>query len=670
MAIDIRKFLKGLRIKNDTDPTKELEIQAGGSTGTKTILVSSQSSNQTITFPDATDTLTGKNTADNLTHKTFDNTSTATGIRMASFTPDGTNTLTAPTATDTLVGQSTTDTLANKTLTTPTINGGTQSSPSITTPSITGNTTTTGSITSTASPVFSLQTAAPAINLTSKAIRVITGSGTGSGSSGIATLASGTSDTSSGGVNVLSGSGTGTNSSTGNVQIKSGDATGTGNSGNVTIAAGAISTGTRGTVSIDTPAISNPTLSGTVATPITASRALVTDSSQNLAASATTSTELGYVSGVTSAIQTQLNSKIAQSIITAKGDLIVGTGSGTETNLPIGSDGQVLTADSTQTTGTKWAVAPTAPTSSNEISNLGLSVSVSSNALTVAIKQSDGSTNPSSGSPVKIGMRSSTLTSGAYNQRSLTSSSSLTVASGATLGTANANTYNLYMYLIDNAGTLEPAISLCLFPENQLISTTALSGSSNSNAVMYSNSARTNVPFRVIAVLTSTQTTAGTWAAVPTTTAVGNYGQIVATENVSFYVYSASTTGTLSSSSLNTVKYAASVIKDTHNSYSTSTGKFTAPISSWYEFEAAYALTHTTASGFREIGLAYNGSTIISDWYDYISGAGDSMTTHLKGRYYMFAGDTMEVQSKTTLTTPAFTSSQSRNFFSGKRTGT
>jgi hypothetical protein len=44
--------------------------------------------------------------------------------------------------------------------------------------------------------------------------------------------------------------------------------------------------------------------------------------------------------------------------ITAKGDLIVGTGSGTFDNLPIGTNGFTIVADSGETTGLKWA-APT-----------------------------------------------------------------------------------------------------------------------------------------------------------------------------------------------------------------------------------------------------------------------------------------------------------------------
>lgn len=50
---------------------------------------------------------------------------------------------------------------------------------------------------------------------------------------------------------------------------------------------------------------------------------------------------------------------IGTSIIDAKGDLIVGTTDNTVGVLSVGTDGQILTADSTNSSGMKWAPAPT-----------------------------------------------------------------------------------------------------------------------------------------------------------------------------------------------------------------------------------------------------------------------------------------------------------------------
>src|SRR5690606_1659314 len=46
--------------------------------------------------------------------------------------------------------------------------------------------------------------------------------------------------------------------------------------------------------------------------------------------------------------------------VDSKGDLIVGTGDNTTTRLPVGANGQLLTADSSQPAGVKWAPAPAA----------------------------------------------------------------------------------------------------------------------------------------------------------------------------------------------------------------------------------------------------------------------------------------------------------------------
>lgn len=73
-------------------------------------------------------------------------------------------------------------------------------------------------------------------------------------------------------------------------------------------------------------------------------------------ASSVSTTTLGYLDA-TSSVQTQLDARIAKSLVTTKGDLITATASATPARQAIGSDGQVLVADSTQTNGIKWATA-------------------------------------------------------------------------------------------------------------------------------------------------------------------------------------------------------------------------------------------------------------------------------------------------------------------------
>jgi hypothetical protein len=68
-----------------------------------------------------------------------------------------------------------------------------------------------------------------------------------------------------------------------------------------------------------------------------------------------TTTELGYVDGVTSAIQTQIGARVANTIVDAKGDLISATANDTPARLGVGANGTVLTADSAEATGLKWA---------------------------------------------------------------------------------------------------------------------------------------------------------------------------------------------------------------------------------------------------------------------------------------------------------------------------
>lgn len=166
-------------------------------------------------------------------------------------------------------------------------------------------------------------------------------------------------------------------------------------------------------------------------------------------------------------------------------------------------------------------LAAAGATESNKYSlvNVGLAASVAANALTISLKQSDGSTNPSTGaSQVQIPFRSSTIGSGAFNVRSVTSSLSTVISSGSTAGHGNGTNNFLFIYALDNSGTVELAWSSSLQDTSILATTTAEGGAggADSRTTIYSTTARTNVPIRLLGSMLSNQTTAGTWASVPT----------------------------------------------------------------------------------------------------------------------------------------------------------
>jgi hypothetical protein len=70
-----------------------------------------------------------------------------------------------------------------------------------------------------------------------------------------------------------------------------------------------------------------------------------------------TSTTLAATANAVKTTYDLANGAIAKSTITTKGDLIVGTGSGTFVRQGVGANGTVLTADSAEADGVKWATA-------------------------------------------------------------------------------------------------------------------------------------------------------------------------------------------------------------------------------------------------------------------------------------------------------------------------
>ena len=172
-----------------------------------------------------------------------------------------------------------------------------------------------------------------------------------------------------------------------------------------------------------------------------------------------------------------------------------------------GSTGQALFTDGSG--NLSWG-AVTNSTSSASLDNVGFAVSVGSSAATIAVKQSDGSSDCSSGFPCRVSFDDF---DGSYTTVSITGSISATIPSGATLGHLSGVAGRVLIYLINNAGTAELAFARQYVNTSNLVSTTALSTGSDSANVLYSTTARSNVSAVLIGKWISTQTTAGTWAA-------------------------------------------------------------------------------------------------------------------------------------------------------------
>lgn len=76
---------------------------------------------------------------------------------------------------------------------------------------------------------------------------------------------------------------------------------------------------------------------------------------------------------------------VAKSTLTTKGDLYVATGSGVVTRLGVGSDNQVLTADSSQTAGVKWGAAGAGTVTSVTAADGTITVAGTANDPTIAV---------------------------------------------------------------------------------------------------------------------------------------------------------------------------------------------------------------------------------------------------------------------------------------------
>lgn len=150
----------------------------------------------------------------------------------------------------------------------------------------------------------------------------------------------------------------------------------------------------------------------------------------------------------------------------------------------------------------------------NKPTNYAFTAAVGSNALTVALKSAAG-TDASSTDVIKIPFRHATLTNGTPVVVNVTGALSVVVSSGSTLGHRSATDHWIYLYAINNAGTVELAVSSSPnFDNGSVQSTTAEggAGAADSAALLYSTTSRSNVAVTLLGRMKSQQATAGTWA--------------------------------------------------------------------------------------------------------------------------------------------------------------
>ena len=245
-------------------------------------------------------------------------------------------------------------------------------------------------------------------------------------------------------------------------------------------------------------------------------------------------------------------------------------------------------------------VAFAAGTTANEsslIENLGLSFSVAANALTINLKQANGTSDPTATNPVKIGFRSNTITSGAYATRSVTGALSVTIPSGASLGLTTGSNAYIYVYAIDNGGTVALGVNSIWLPDtrNTTFGLSAASTSATTGPAFVGGAAA--LSYRMIARLRYATAPNGTYTAVPDEVYLGTAPTLLLVPGVNAGAQSSFTTGTKTSTGTNTY------LAMTNNSFTLQPGRWR--VSAQVQFGNSGSPAYTV---FAQIWTAANGN--------------------------------------------------------------
>ena len=179
-------------------------------------------------------------------------------------------------------------------------------------------------------------------------------------------------------------------------------------------------------------------------------------------------------------------------------------------------DGTWVTPSVGAGTANQAAHDDTTTTSPDDLHNYTLTATVAANALTVALKTQDGG-DPAAGDYVYAAFRNATAATGTYTIATSTAATSIVISSGSTIGHVNNIAEYIYVYLLNNSGTIELALSSSMFDGGSILTTTVLAGggADDSRTAIYSTTGRSNVPVRLIGRIKVTEATAGTWATAP-----------------------------------------------------------------------------------------------------------------------------------------------------------
>jgi hypothetical protein len=244
----------------------------------------------------------------------------------------------------------------------------------------------------------------------------------------------------------------------------------------------------------------------------------------------------------------------ALSPLTTKGDILTRDLSN-NIRVGVGSADQILVANSLLTPGLQWVDQPS---SANGVDNLGIMTAVGGGVMSVTIVTGAGNAPASGSDTVTVSFRSSTQDWGRYYAKKINGYSTFTISSGSTLGMVDGVEAQIYVYAIDTGGDPAIGLSRLKFDDGVLQSTVAEggAGAADSNRYIYSASAYTNVPIKVIGKIKVTQATAGSWVTAPSY--VGNgISDLTAKQDISFALYKGSQTITDSTTTLVTWNGAA-----------------------------------------------------------------------------------------------------------------